>query len=92
MESFVEGEGDKANLYIVTEYIKHGTLDQYLRSKVFTEQQHLIIAFQIIQALAHLGASKFCHRDIKPENIMIANMNPLLIKLADFGFAKKLEN
>ena len=34
------------------------------------------------------------HRDIKVANLMLTSINPELaqIKIADFGFAKKLEN
>lgn len=30
------------------------------------------------------------HRDIKPENILVMDTNPIVIKLGDFGIAKKI--
>ena len=43
----------------------------------------MILAFKI------LNKHNIMHRDIKPENILLHNG---VIKLADFGFCKPLEN
>lgn len=38
-----------------------------------------------------LYGNSVAHRDMKPANILVARENPLLIKIADFGFARKME-
>lgn len=45
------------------------------------------IVFQALSALAYLHPHGVAHRDIKPANILVASINPLTIKLADFGLA-----
>jgi serine/threonine protein kinase len=42
----------------------------------------------MLEALIHLQKLGFAHRDIKPENILVANLDPLHVKLADLGFTK----
>ena len=48
---------------------------------------------QLLLALDFLQAHDIMHRDIKPENILL-NESPsdVLIKLCDFGSAKKISN
>lgn len=68
-----------------------GTLrDQYLSGNV-PEDDILMIFEQSLSALAYLHGLKppIAHRDIKPDNILVRCLNPLYIKLADFGLAKE---
>ena len=48
-----------------------------------------IYAYQMFHALNYLNSIGICHRDIKPQNILI-NEKDKLIKICDFGSAKKL--
>ena len=43
----------------------------------------------MFRALAYLEGVGICHRDIKPQNILV-DPNSYLLKICDFGSAKKL--
>jgi len=45
---------------------------------------------QLANGLKYLDTNKILHRDIKPKNILLTN-NRRILKIADFGFAKKAE-
>ena len=56
----------------------------------FKETVIKIYARQILQGLQYLHAHKIMHRDIKGANILVDNTG--LVKLADFGASKKIED
>jgi len=63
---------------------------QYYKSK--TTMPMLIVkmyAYQMLKSLGYIHAIGICHRDIKPQNVLVNSSNCLL-KLCDFGSAKKL--
>ena len=75
---------------LILEYVPLGTLkDQYPGANV-AEGELLTISQQSLSALAYLHGRKppITHRDIKPDNILVQSLQPLCIKLADFGLAK----
>ena len=78
-----------SKLYITMEYIKYGTLNQYIkRNKNIKEKEARIIIERLISAVEYLHNKQICHRDIKPENIMFSRENDLTsIKLIDFGLS-----
>ena len=47
------------------------------------------LAWQVLDALAHVHAREVLHRDIKPENLLVAREpdGGLVVKIADFGIA-----
>ena len=51
------------------------------------------IAWQITRGLAYLHGVRVAHRDLKPENILIMGdgLERGLIKIADFGLARKID-
>jgi serine/threonine protein kinase len=73
--------------YIVTEFYKGPTLEQYVQTeKKISMRQFLINIFiPILNAVAMLHQNGVIHRDLKPNNIIITKHNtPVLI---DFGSA-----
>jgi len=54
------------------------------------EQQVIIWAHQLLDALSYIHAYGIIHRDINPKNIMLCNDGT--VKLIDFGTAKNLND
>jgi serine/threonine protein kinase len=77
------------HLYIIMEYVPCGDLQGYLlKNKILRETEAKLMSRQVLDALQYLHAKKITHRDIKPDNILIAQQDPFLVKLSDFGLSK----
>jgi len=76
-------------LLIKMEYIKYGTLNQWMQNNHdITEDKASLIIGKVLSAVEYLHSMHICHRDIKPENIMISKENDLSsIKIIDFGLS-----
>ena len=78
-------------LYIITEFLKYGTLSQFLKSNKqnkISEKNISILISKLLNALNYLHNKQIVHRDIKPENIMFSKENDYeSIKLIDFGLS-----
>jgi len=79
--------------YLVTEYCPYGTLQRLLDSGTISpcgtcsppeESTCKSIIAQIAKAVSFLHSIGIIHRDIKPENIFVMQLNPIVIRLADF--------
>ena len=77
-------------LYLVFEYVEKNLI-QLIEEYPKGLNQELIRTFiyQICQAISYLHKRNIIHRDIKPENILIKDNS--IIKLCDFGFARKMK-
>lgn len=76
-------------VHIAMEYIKHGDLSWWLQDgEVVDEATTREITIQVLTGLEVLHSRHICHRDLKPQNILIASLNPLKVKIADFGASK----
>ncbi|KAJ5591997.1 uncharacterized protein N7459_002366 [Penicillium hispanicum] len=76
-------------IYIIMEYVPGGELSTYLQSHgKIPEEMVRTIARQVLRALHYLHKRRITHRDIKPDNILIASLDPLRVKLSDFGLSK----
>ncbi|KAI8914533.1 kinase-like domain-containing protein [Gorgonomyces haynaldii] len=77
------------HLFMVMEFVCGGDLFTLLRrSKYFPEPQAKFYVSQVILVLEYLHSKSVVYRDLKPENILLESTGN--IKLADFGFAKRL--
>jgi len=77
--------------FIVTEMLDGGDLLDKLSSiSFFTEIAGRKIVATMLEAVAYCATQGVAHRDLKPENLLLASdKDDAIIKLADFGFAKK---
>lgn len=85
----------EANVYngqavFVSEYVKDGSLDNWLRksgSAVPQEDVSVGIMRGILEGIEHLHSRKIVHRDLKPANVLMQEGKP---RLTDFGISKIL--
>lgn len=60
--------------FIVSEYMKHGELYDFIVERGFiSENEVKCIVKQLFLAINYLHQNNIVHRDIKPENILISN-------------------
>ncbi|KAJ8396885.1 hypothetical protein AAFF_G00012080 [Aldrovandia affinis] len=84
---------DKNTLLIELEYCNGGNLYDKInqqKGKLFTEEIVIWYLYQIASAVTHIHKAGVLHRDIKTLNIFLTKTN--LIKLGDYGLAKKLDS
>ncbi|KAI5838211.1 hypothetical protein DFP73DRAFT_600316 [Morchella snyderi] len=98
---FVNFDGwyeDSENMFLVMEYIREGDLSHYIqRSKEGSKGSRSLVEVkeitrQILEGLEVLHSKRIYHRDLKPENVLMASLDPVWIKIADFGVSKLAKN
>lgn len=70
------------------ELVEHGDLSSY---RVKSSCQVHRILTQSLSALKYLNEKGIVHRDIKPNNILLDQLEPLRVKICDFGLAKQAD-
>ncbi|KJZ72591.1 hypothetical protein HIM_07950 [Hirsutella minnesotensis 3608] len=76
-------------LIIIMEYVPGGDLGRLIAEDgAFPEHMAQTMARQLLSALGYLHANNITHRDVKPDNILIKTIEPLDVKLTDFGLSK----
>lgn len=87
---FIEMLKTANNMYLVYEFCDGGTLEDILQRKHHLSEADSIKIFkQIINAFKAIYKENILHRDLKPSNILFHND---VIKIADFGFCKKMSS
>jgi len=83
---------DDDNVYIILEYCKNKSLQDYLiqREGRLKEIEVKCFIFQLLQGLKYLQQKKVIHRDLKPKNLLLDDKNEL--KIGDFGLVVQLTN
>ncbi|XP_037602492.1 serine/threonine-protein kinase Nek9 [Sebastes umbrosus] len=84
---------DKNTLLIELEYCNGGNLYDKINhqnGKLFCEEVVIWYLYQIASAVSHIHKAGILHRDIKTLNIFLTKTD--LIKLGDYGLAKKLDS
>jgi len=75
--------------YLVMEYLDGRTLTECLAQGPLDVETSLVVAEQILDALAAAHDAGMIHRDLKPDNIMLVQRQDAeFVKLLDFGLAK----
>ncbi|CAD8043843.1 unnamed protein product [Paramecium primaurelia] len=78
------------NFYIIQELCENGDLSKFLKkNRQVDEKMALNIIINVLEGFYELLKYRIIHRDLKPANILIHNNT---YKLADFGFAKIVDN
>jgi calcium-dependent protein kinase len=79
-----------SNYYLVQEYCDQGDLQKMLKlRKSLPDREILGLIADLVSGFTELIKQGVVHRDLKPANILV---NKGKFKLADFGFAKCVEN
>ena len=89
LDHFENGE----YIFIVMEYIKGGSLTDYMKNKKFnfTERRAAELIYQLAKGIKYLHKYGIIHRDLKPDNIMLTEASDKgNIKIMDFGLSKIL--
>ena len=73
------------------DYCLHGDLNMFCGGTELNINQKLDIMNGIARGIEYLHSNNVIHRDIKPANILIADVSPLVAKLADFDVSKCLD-
>lgn len=90
---YIDFQDHEQWVYIIMEFVPHGELSKFMQEKgPVAEQSVRIITCQILHALDYLHRRNITHRDIKPDNILVASVDPLVVKLSDFGLSKCVTN
>lgn len=71
--------------YIVTEYLKNGSVQSYLGNNFISVHQSIKIISEALLGVEHAHNQGILHRDIKPGNILFSDTGEA--KLSDFGLA-----
>ncbi len=83
---------DESSYYLVMEYVPGGDLMDFVASYgAVGEAAGREIARQILLAIRYVHSKGISHRDLKPDNILIAQDDPVTVKITDFGLAKGQE-
>ncbi|XP_011299243.1 tyrosine-protein kinase Btk29A isoform X3 [Fopius arisanus] len=77
-------------IYIVTEYMRHGSLLNYLRRHEASLSSNvgllLDMCIQVCKGMAYLERHNYIHRDLAARNCLVGSEN--VVKVADFGLAR----
>ncbi|XP_077101423.1 myosin light chain kinase, smooth muscle-like isoform X1 [Siphateles boraxobius] len=82
-----------SEIVMVLEYIAGGELFERIVDENFehTEPNSVKYMRQILEGVQYMHSKRIIHLDLKPENIVCVNGTGTLIKIIDFGLARKLE-
>lgn len=78
--------------YLVTELMGGGELfDRIVQKQAYNEREARDVCKVLFDAIGYCHDQNVAHRDLKPQNLLLmSRTNDLNIKIADFGFAKKV--
>ncbi|XP_058469429.1 tyrosine-protein kinase SRK2 isoform X2 [Solea solea] len=79
-------------IYIITELMKNGSLQEYLQNKGSTLRlcDQIEMAAQVASGMAFLEEQNYIHRDLAARNVLVGENN--ICKIADFGLARVFIN
>mmetsp|Transcript_15140 Transcript_15140/g.32841 ORF Transcript_15140/g.32841 Transcript_15140/m.32841 type:complete len:833 (-) Transcript_15140:517-3015(-) len=80
---------NKGNEYMVMELVKLGSLDKLLLAfgNAIRTRARLAMCEQVCSAMCELADEGVLHRDLAARNILVSSMEPVHVKVTDFGLA-----
>jgi serine/threonine protein kinase len=75
--------------FFIMPFFQHGCIRSCFPDSPIETCTATILLSQLLEAVVHLHAHNIVHRDIKPANVLIEDIYPLKVRLADFGLAKQ---
>ncbi|XP_059326046.1 tyrosine-protein kinase Tec isoform X2 [Ammospiza nelsoni] len=75
-------------IYIVTEFMEHGCLLNYLRQKrgVLSKDTLLTMCQDVCEGMEYLERNSFIHRDLAARNCLVSDSG--VVKVSDFGMTR----
>jgi calcium/calmodulin-dependent protein kinase I len=74
-------------IYLITEYLSGGTLEDFMRNKATLLGDFITkIVSDVLSVLQYLQKLRIMHRDLKPQNIILRESDQCWV-IADFGLA-----
>ncbi len=87
----IDDDTDEDGLpYLVMELVDGETLAQRAETEVFSAEELLAVAEQVLPALASGHARGVVHQDLKPENLLVDGDGR--VRLLDYGIARTLDD
>lgn len=82
------------HMYLVTEYVRMGSLHDFLRKGMlsdFSHREKLTLILTIASGMHYLQTEGIIHGDLRAQNLLITKIDDeLSIKISDFGLAKHI--
>ncbi|KAF7556111.1 hypothetical protein G7Z17_g1593 [Cylindrodendrum hubeiense] len=73
---------------IIMENIAGSSLDNIISSGVILGEEVVrSISRQLLSAMSYLQDKRIVHRDIKPDNVILKSLDPVEVKIIDFGLS-----
>ncbi|MBN2720565.1 MAG: protein kinase [Proteobacteria bacterium] len=86
-----DADEDQGDFFIIMELIEGESLKEILQSQgKIPPRTAVLLAGQVLKALAYAHHKGIVHRDIKPANLLWARMEKK-VKITDFGLARVME-
>jgi len=84
---------DEKYIHLVLQLVPGGELfEKILDAGHFTEVKASTIIRQVLQGIQYLHHMNIVHRDLKPENLLCQDNNTDRVLIADFGFARAIQD
>ena len=70
----------------------HDLLLSYMRRGLFGPPMDLVLSIlrQSVAGLRHLHRHRVIHRDFRTDNLLLASLEPLTVKVTDFGLSHQM--
>lgn len=81
---------DDTTLFLVMALSNHGNMTKHIETFGHLNHDRCKDSMRnLVAAVNYLHNNYITHRDVKPDNVLIHSLNPLSLRLTDFGLAKR---